>query len=221
MICPHCQTTIDVPHAAISLNCINGDGQHIVAVFQCPACHGVVVDLLMGKQVAKLGFVRNLDEVMNNLNKVVRIYPRNSNRPAPPHEVPKEYAVDYNEAALTLADSPKASAALSRRCLQHILQNELKIVKPNLFLEIDEAIKGHGLPSHVAEGLDAVRNIGNFAAHPKKSTASGEIIDVEPGEAEWSLDVLDGLFDHLFVGPARMRARMAALEAKLRAAKGP
>jgi hypothetical protein len=33
--------------------------------------------------------------------------------------------------------------------------------------------------------LDAIRTIGNFAAHPIKSTSSGEIVDVEPGEAEW------------------------------------
>ena len=50
--------------------------------------------------------------------------------------------------------------------------------------------------------LDAVRNIGNFAAHPIKSLGSGEIMDVEPGEAEWSLDVLKELFGFYFVRPA-------------------
>jgi hypothetical protein len=29
-----------------------------------------------------------------------------------------------------------------------------------------------------------VRTIGNFAAHPIKSTSTGTIVDVEPGEAE-------------------------------------
>jgi hypothetical protein len=41
-----------------------------------------------------------------------------------PIEVPKEFADDYNEACLILEDSPKSSAALSRRCLQHILREK-------------------------------------------------------------------------------------------------
>lgn len=48
---------------------------------------------------------------------------------------------------------------------------------------------------------------------PSKST--GDIVDVEPGEAEWTLDVLEGLFDFFFVQPAKTVARKAALDAKL------
>ena len=59
------------------------------------------------------------------------------------------------------------------------------------------------LPSHLTGSLDAVRNIGNVAAHPTKSEASGEIIDVEPGEAEWNLDVLESLFDFLLHAASR------------------
>ena len=71
------------------------------------------------------------------------------------------------------------------------------------------------LPSHIADGLDAVRNIGNFAAHPIKSQSTGEIVPVEPGEAEWNLDVLESLFDFYFVSPARTKARKEALNKKL------
>jgi Domain of unknown function (DUF4145) len=78
-----------------------------------------------------------------------------------------------------------------------------------------------GLPSHLSEAIDAVRNIGNFAAHPIKSTASGEVLPVEMGEAEWTLDVLDGLFDFYFVQPAILRARRDALNAKLSDAQKP
>ena len=63
------------------------------------------------------------------------------------------------------------------------------------------------LPSHIADSLDAVRNIGNFAAHPAKSQATGEVVPVEPGEAEWTLDTLEELFDFYFVSPARTKAR--------------
>lgn len=46
------------------------------------------------------------------------IRPKIANRPPVPIEVPTLFAEDYNEACLVIIDSPKASAALSRRCLQ-------------------------------------------------------------------------------------------------------
>jgi len=215
LVCPHCQTTIEVPCQLVGCGMTNSEGEHGLASYQCPACKGVTVELVIGRQLHKMGMMRRPSEAFAEVVKTVRIYPKRSSRSPPPPEVPATYAADYAEAALILEDSPKASAALSRRCLQHVLQQELKIKKRNLADEIEEAITSQGLPSHVADGLDAVRKIGNFAAHPKKSEASGEIIEVEPGEAEWSLDVLEALFDHVFVGPAKLRARRAALDAKL------
>jgi len=135
--------------------------------------------------------------------------------------VPNSYADDYREACLVIADSPKASAALSRRCLQHLLRGEAKVKHQNLFNEIDEIIKRGTLPSHIAEGLDAVRNIGNFAAHPMKSQSTGDIVPVELGEADWNLDVLESLFDFYFVAPAKTKARKDALNKKLKDAGKP
>jgi hypothetical protein len=50
---------------------------------------------------------------------------------------------------------------------------------------------------------------------------TGEIIDVEPGEAEWLLNVLEGLFDHYFVQPAILAAKKDALNKKLADAGKP
>jgi hypothetical protein len=85
----------------------------------------------------------------------------------------------------------------------------------NLADEIDQVLKANTLPGKVAEALDAVREIGNFAAHPTKSTSSGEVIDVEPGEAEWNLTVVETLMDIYYVQPARVAAKKAALNQKL------
>jgi hypothetical protein len=63
--------------------------------------------------------------------------------------------------------------------------------------------------------VDAIRNIGNFAAHPMKSKTSGEVLPVEPGEAEWNLDALDALFDFFFVQPETIRKKREALNQKL------
>ena len=50
----------------------------------------------------------------------------------------------------------------------------------------------------IMKAVDAIRNIGNFAAHPLKDMTTGIIANVEPGEAEWSLDVLEALFDFVY-----------------------
>ena len=77
------------------------------------------------------------------------------------------------------------------------------------------------MPTYIAEQLDAVRVRGNFAAHPMKSTNPTEILEVEPGEAEWCLNVLESLFDFCFVQPARVAAQKAALNEKLSQAGKP
>ncbi len=89
-----------------------------------------------------------------------------------------------------------------------------KGIKPgDLSKEIDEAMKT--LPSYLAESIDAIRHIGNFAAHPNKSTSTGQIVDVEAGEAEWSLDVLEDLFDFYYVQPAVVQRKRDDLNKKL------
>lgn len=116
---------------------------------------------------------------------------------------------------MVLPDSAKASAALSRRCLQQLLRDFEKVKPGNLADEIQEVIDRGKLPSHIAESIDAVRNIGNFAAHPAKSQKTGEIVPVEPGEAEWNLNVLESLFDFYFVQPAVVKQKREALNKKL------
>jgi hypothetical protein len=131
------------------------------------------------------------------------------------------YADDYREACLVLSDSPKASAALSRRCLQNLLREVEKVKPGNLADEIEQVIKGGKLPSFLVQSIDAIRNTGNFAAHPMKSQKSGEILPVEPGEAEWNLDVLESLFDFYFVQPKVIREKREVLDRKLEDAGKP
>lgn len=81
--------------------------------------------------------------------------------------------------------------------------------------EIQQVINSQQLPKMVADSIDSIRNIGNFAAHPLKSTATGQIVDVERGEAESNLEVLDLLFDEYFVKPAENIRKQNALNQKL------
>jgi hypothetical protein len=120
-----------------------------------------------------------------------------------------------------LNDSPKASAALSRRCLQNLLRDKAGVKPSDLNKEIDDLLASKTLPSDLADTVDAIRNIGNFAAHPLKSTDTGLIVEVEPGEAEWCLDVLEELFDFYFVRPGRIASKRDALNKKLAEAGKP
>lgn len=174
----------------------------------CPSCKRVIVNLWCQPK-----------SPINNRRSDYMVWPKITARAQLPAEVPEKFSKDYREACSVLADSTKASAALSRRCLQNLLRERAGIKHSNLSNEIEEAMKS--LPTYLAESIDAVRNIGNFAAHPTKSNKTGEIIDVEPGEAEWLLDVLEGLFDFYFVQPEIIKAKRKALDAKLEEAGKP
>jgi hypothetical protein len=149
------------------------------------------------------------------------IWPKQPARAKLPAVVDEKFAGDYREACMVLGDSAKASAALSRRCLQNLLREKAGVKKGNLNDEIEEVVNSRQLGSVLADSLHGVRVIGNFAAHPMKSTNTGEVIDVEPGEAEWLLDTLEKLFDFYFIEPERIAKRRQEVNAKLKEAGKP
>ena len=66
-----------------------------------------------------------------------------------------------------------------------------------------------------------IRNFGNFSAHQITDQTTLQVLAVDPGEAEWCLDILEEMFDHYYVKPAEAKARKAALDEKLAAAGKP
>jgi len=150
----------------------------------------------------------------------VEFWPSRRQRRVAP-EIPDEYADDFVEAAAVLPLSAKASAAVSRRLLQHTIREKAGIKKRNLDDEIQALTDSNTLPADLGHDLDALRTLGNFAAHPIKSTNTGEVVDVEPGEAEWLVEVLEELLDFYFVRPAVRETRRTALNTKLQDAGKP
>ena len=228
MKCPHClQGFHDSGDFGKDIG-TDKDGEWHMEVRTCPECKRIIVHLVQftiihagGCRPSPMGTVRKTNIV--NMDNPIRtlIRPKSISREPIPIEVPDEIVKDYREACLVLSDSAKASAALSRRCLQHLLRTKAEVKPGNLASEIQQVIDNGTLPPHLAESLDAIRNIGNFAAHPLKSTSTGEIIDVEQGEAEWNLDVLESLFQFYFVQPAQLQAKRDALNKKLSIAGKP
>ena len=48
-----------------------------------------------------------------------------------------------------------------------------------------------------------------------------QVIEVEPHEAEWCLEIIEEMFEHFYVGPAAAKTKKAELDAKLAAAGKP
>jgi hypothetical protein len=131
-----------------------------------------------------------------------------------PEYIPQQLRDDYCEACLIRTKSPKASATLSRRCLQGMIRNFWRITKGRLVDEIDE------LKSKVDAGtwaaIDSLRQIGNIGAHMEKDV--NLIIDVDPDEAKLLLSLIETLFEEWYVAKHDRDEKMKAI-AKLATAK--
>ena len=125
---------------------------------------------------------------------------------------------DYIEASLILEDSPRMSAVLSRRILADLLENYAGCPGHTLAAQIDRFLDDPSHPSSQKDNLHYLRELGNLSAHTEKDLQTEEIIEVTHEEAEWTLEVVDGLFDYLIIGPAKDEQRRAAIDEKLRRA---
>jgi hypothetical protein len=212
MKCPHCKVTFTESWLYTEVG-KDRDGWWYVREAQCDDtdCKRRIVQLIQRGETAG-GTVHWVNPQL--------VHPKGASRPLAP-EIRDPFAQDFREASTVLPDSAKASAALSRRCLQSLLRDKASVKHSNLNDEIEEVLDSKQLPTWLADDLDAIRTVGNFAAHPIKSTNTGAIVDVEPGEAEWLLDVLEGLFDFYFVEPAAAKRRRDRLNEKLKKAGKP
>lgn len=206
MICPHCGIGTRPLFREATFGS-QGGVQFNVKTGNCSECNGLILN---GRWAS--GGEASTEFLLFPLDPIVRPIPA---------QVPTSYADDFRQACAVLDVSPKASAALSRRLLQQIIWEKAGIKKRNLNEEIDAVIEAGNVSSNLAEDLDMIRTVGNFAAHPIKSEHTGEVVTVEPGEAEALLDVLEQVFDHYFVRPAKREAMQARINQKLAEAGKP
>lgn len=203
MLCPHCEVAFHERDQVLQLGS-DRDGGWYARCNKCPSCDRLLIRLQCTAGHGNTSYLQH-----NFL-----AYPAGHSRKPCHASVPTSIAEDYNEACIVLPWSAKASAALARRCLQHVL-HEQRIKAKDLSTEIQTFIDDPKTPSHLAQSVDGIRQVGNFAAHPMKSTSTGEVVEVEPGEAEWLLDTLEDMFEFLYVQPAAAKAKRDALNKKL------
>ena len=108
MKCPHC---LNAYHPQSNTHNIGRDSDELWSFIwqQCPSCKKFIIHL---SHLYPNGNVKNS----------FLVYPKAISRSPLSADVPENFAQDYKEACLVISDSPKASAALSRRCLQNILR---------------------------------------------------------------------------------------------------
>lgn len=152
-----------------------------IQTMKCPNCHKVSVDIVgVGSQFP--------NRIMHfNPISLAKVYP---------DYIPQAIRSDYEEAHAILNLSPKASATLSRRCLQGMIRDFWGISKARLVDEID-ALKKESVDPSTKIVLDALRKLGNIGAHPEKDV--NLIVDIEPSEAHKLLEFIELLMQKWYI----------------------
>ena len=144
----------------------------------------------------------------------VRLAPESSAKPQPDY-IPAVLREDYVEACRIRDLSPKASATLTRRCLQGMIRDFCGIARGTLSDEIkvlEVAIAEGQAPAGVTpesvDAIDQVRSVGNIGAHMEKNIDL--IIPVDEGEAQILVDLVELLFEEWYVARHARQAKLAS-----------
>lgn len=132
-----------------------------------------------------------------------------------PDYIPEPIKEDYYEACRIRDLSPKASATLSRRCLQGMIRDFWSISKSRLKDEVD-ALEEIVDPD-TWSSIDAVRDVGNIGAHMEKDI--NIIIDVEPEEAQLLISLIEQLVEDWYINRENRSQRAISIKALAEAKK--
>ena len=121
-----------------------------------------------------------------------------------PVTIPLPILQDYQEACLTLEQSPKVSAALSRRCLSAMLRDFWQVQPASLSDEFRQARSA--MDPLTWEAVESVKKSGKIGARMESEGA--EIRETEPGEAQMLIDLIETLIQDWYVTRSDRRKRL-------------
>lgn len=186
--CPYCQSAFALHSGTYNVAYLNSSGDHCrsdvstvmrIELFECPKCDRITIK---AQGCGRLAFPET-PILPNSLAKQF------------PDYVPEVIRNDYKEACSIVNLSPKASATLSRRCLQGMIRDFWGISKDTLYQEID-ALKDK-IPADLWLSIDALRQLGNIGAHMEKNT--DVIVDIDPDEAESLIKLIELLMKEWYI----------------------
>ncbi|MDE7445831.1 MAG: DUF4145 domain-containing protein [Lachnospiraceae bacterium] len=190
--CPYCSIVMPITHAtyadqypAFNSNYGYNHGEYyestiLISFFKCPSCEKYTV-FAEGKGTS----VKNINTIMQP-NSLAKQFP---------DYIPEAIRNDYEEACAIVNLSPKASATLSRRCLQGMIRDFWEIKESNLAKAI-EKLEGN-IPATQWKVIDGVRRIGNIGAHMEKDI--NLIVDIEPNEAQKLIKLIEHLLEQWYI----------------------
>lgn len=212
--CPHCNRDVTISEANQSTGRhswtdSSADGRLSLGsqFIRCPNPKCRKLTLMVGIS----GMSQNYEGRWLADKEFIRLWnliPEGSAKPMPDY-VPAAIRENYVEACLISNLSPKASATLSRRCLQGILRDFWGVKPDTLFNEIKEIESKVDAETWAA--IDAVRKIGNIGAHMEKDI--NVIVDVDPNEATLLIELVETVIREWYVARHDRQQRMAAIVA--------
>jgi hypothetical protein len=218
-ICPYCEHAATIRGEDICINesrltIENADGyrslESVFIVCPNPQCGRFTLSAALREVVAVMapdGFSGKVQKP----GPIVRrwsLIPESKAKPFPNY-IPKPILDDYREACLIAELSPRASATLSRRCLQGIIRDFWKgKIEPGKLKKEIEQLNGIVDDSTWA-AIDGVRNVGNIGAHMEKDI--NVIVDVEPDEAQLLVELTEILLKDWYVAREQKRLHLEAI----------
>lgn len=224
-ICPYCNAHQAVTSEMMSSsNSLYSLGHNVYGDFGLAStaiacsntkCAKVTIDVWIGPRKTRPNSYATVDERKNSfLSK--RLVPESSAKPQPEY-IPHALREDYLEACQIRDLSPKASATLSRRCLQGMIRDFCGIKKAKLYEEIAELRKlvdagkaPSGVSMDSVEAIDDVRGVGNIGAHMEKDI--NHIVPVDPEEAQLLIELIESLFEEWYVAREKRTSRFSGIK---------
>ncbi|KAI4445306.1 hypothetical protein C823_007813 [Eubacterium plexicaudatum ASF492] len=195
--CPFCSNFMSVDFGTFAKKYVsfaeypfesNGDPRNRTPNESC-----VEIDFYKCPNCEKYSIVANgLGTNVNNISSSLQ--PKSSAKQFPDY-IPEAIRQDYEEACAIVNLSPKASATLSRRCLQGIIRDFWGISKARLIDEINEL--QNKIPAQQWKVIDGIRRIGNIGAHMEKDI--NLIVDIDPDEAQKLIKLIEHLLDQWYI----------------------
>lgn len=218
--CPYCQSFATLQGADRTMQSVylhgpsqNEPGHELVVIStRCPnpKCRQVSIQAHLFELARK-----GNDAVRAGVIERWSLLPRSSEKPQPDY-IPAPIRQDYSEACQIRDLSPKASATLSRRCLQGMIRDFCRISRKRLVDEIEalrQAVNDGRAPRGVevdtVDAIDHVRTIGNIGAHMEADI--NVIVDVDPNEAQTLIELIELLFDEWYVAREKRAMKLEAL----------
>lgn len=191
--CPHCQVGIPDVDSTIRNQYLGFDYKPgISSPYNTKAKDLEVVMMLCPACENKSYWIQGLSDPYNNVK--TQIFPKSKAKKFPNY-IPQQLLEDYEEAYSILELSPKASATLSRRCLQGIIRDFQDVKAGSLYNEIKQLETV--IPSPQYKVLHSLRKIGNIGAHLEKDV--NLLVEINREEAEKLINLIEYLFEKWYI----------------------